>query len=228
MAQLTDFLLSCKTLDNRNVYINDLGANLLNQALLDALMEYSEANPRGYRNATVEIAVGDEEILLPADCLTLDDDTAHLLYYGYNRPKYIAPGSYPPRNGSNSSRTNSPLDNTNDSPGSTSRHDSAIVPVSTSDLGRISIQLSYLATQARSHTISYQAYHVISNNPDMNTVDHKDRRKVRKLVLGYIADARRRQAIEQERFEAAKELEKAAKEYFAVREEYGGAFGGIY
>lgn len=228
MAALTDFIATCKSLDLQHGNINDLGLTLITQAISDALMEYSEYNPRGQRVATVDIEIGDEEILLPADCLVLSEDTAYLLYYGYEPMKFDVPGAYPLRTKNYGYLgATTPLANTTDIPLTTSQADPPTIPISTSDLGRISIQLRTAAVAARSHSIRYDAYHVISNSPDMNTVPHSDRRKLRQLVLSYFYEARSRQAIEANDLATAKECASIASRYSKVKEEFTGALGGI-
>lgn len=227
MAELTDFIASCKNLDLQHGNINDLGSDLITQAILDALMEYSEYEPRGQRTASVEIEVDDTEILLPADCLVLSDEVAFLLFHGYNPPKYPVPGAYPPRITHKSYYGTAPLDNTTDLPFNTSQQDPSIIPISTSNSGRISILLNTAITSARTHVIRYDAYHIISNDPNVNTVKHSDRRKLRKLVLSYFYDARHRIALEQNDLALAKEMAKAAAKYESVKDEFCTAFGGF-
>ncbi len=228
MAQLTDFIATCKSLDLQHGNINDLGSTLINQAITDALMEYSEYSPRGQRTATITIEIGDTEILLPADCLVLSDDTAYLLYYGYERTVFDVPGAYPLRARNHGFLgSNTPLSNTTDLPLTTSQSEPATIPISTSDLGRISIQLTTPAVAARSHRIRYDAYHVISNGPDSNTVPHRDRPKLRKLVLSYFYEARARQAIEAQDLPLAKECAAIAARYAQVKDEFVSALGGI-
>lgn len=229
MPELTNFLNTLYKLDLRHSNIKDLGDDLVNQAVLDALLEYSELDPRGSRQTTITVSIDDEEIVLPVDCLVLSDDTAFLLYYGYSRGKNPVPGAYPIANYYNANYLGTtPLSNTTDLPYANTVSQPSVIPTSTSDLGRITILLNSPATAAREHIIRYDGYHMISNDPEMNTIPIPSRGKFRELCLYYLYEARQRQAIDEGDFDKAKECEKLATKYSQVRDRIsGGCYGAL-
>lgn len=224
MTALAQFIGEIKTLDLRNSTVQDLGDALIKQAIADALQEYNDYVPRGFRTAVITVNIGDIEILLPVDCGDIDEDTAFLLAYGFTRTTYRVPGAFPGRYSGVTIRSINDLDNTTDPPRSTSQCNPLPVPRSTSDSGRISLLLSEASTEARTHAIRYNALHVISDSPDVNTVQINDRKHLRRLVQCYMAEARARQATNQ--FDLDK-WTKLAATFADARDSFIGGVGAI-